>query len=377
MITGGRLLVLVVLSVLVVTGCTSQGTVNPGWTVVAVNGDNVYTVLASGTVLALKADSGTELWKYPVAQAASGGLGSLFAPKQTSQDTALNAVYGLPVFTDDFVVVGTFDNKLYAFNRTSGQKAWEYIAQGAIVGGPAEYDGTIYFGASDSRVYAVKATATSAELLWNPLVTTHGIWGAPVVDEKHVYVASLDHFIYALERQTGELAWKYDLGAAAPGGVYLAGDMVLVGGVSNKLNALSAATGELVWERQFDQWVWGEVLLDKGVLYASSLDGQVHALNPQDGTLIWDAKLDGATRAGPSLAGDYLVIGTNDGKIYRIGLADGRAELLYVIDKASILSKIAVLDNQVFAGTTSGTIVALDVTKIGGTPLWTYPTATK
>lgn len=372
----GRTIALVVLAAaLLLAGCSSRGVINPGWTVVSVADGRVYTVLATGKVVALDGTSGSEIWNYPIVTASSGGLGGLFSRQDANQDTVLNAVYGVPVFSDDLMLVGTFDNKLVAFNRNSGQKAWEYTVEGAIIGGAAVYDGIVYFGASDSRVYAVKPAASGAELLWNPVITGHGVWGSPAVNDKLVFVASLDHHVYALDRATGALVWDHSMGAAIPGGVTLADGLLLVGGVAKKLSALNTATGEMVWEQQFEQWVWGEAAVTSDTAYVSTLDGKVHALNLSDGTIKWTTPLEGALRAGPTLAGEYLVIGTQSGRIYRVELASGKADLLYVLDKTNILAPVAVQDGIAYVGTTAASIIALDINKVGGSPLWTFPVA--
>ena len=141
-LSGGRWAFLVIILALVVTGCSSRGIVNTGWTVVAASQDSVYAVLATGNVVALDAATGQERWYYPTTQPSSGGLGALFAPKPTgTQQTVVDAVYGIPVLTDDLVIVGAYNNTLFAFNRTTGQVVWEYTTQGAIVGGATEYSG--------------------------------------------------------------------------------------------------------------------------------------------------------------------------------------------------------------------------------------------
>jgi len=372
----GRIIAFVVLmSALLLAGCASRGVVNPGWTVVSADGEMVYTVLATGKVAALDAASGAERWNYPVATASSGGLGSLFSRPDPNQETALNAVYGAPVFSDELVFVGTFDNKLVAFNRSSGQRAWEYTTEGAIIGGATEYDGVVYFGASDSRVYAVKPTASGPQLLWNPIVTGHGVWGAPAVNDRYVFVASLDHHVYAIDKDSGALVWDHDMGAAVPGGVTIAGDLLLVGGIAKKLSALNAETGSLVWEHAFEQWVWGEAVAANGTAYVSTLDGKVHGVSLKDGAIKWSTQLEGALRAGPTLAGEYLVIGSQSGRVYRVELSGGKADLLYVLDKTNILAPVAVLDGRAYIGTTAASVIALDISKVGGSPLWTYPVA--
>jgi outer membrane protein assembly factor BamB len=378
----GRWALFIIVLALVVTGCSSRGVVNLGWTVVAATEDSVYAVLATGKVVALDAATGQERWFYPTTQPSSGGLGALFAPKPTGeQQTAVDAVYGIPIITDELVVVGAYNNRVFAFNRVTGQKVWEYTTLGPIVGGVTAYKGSMYFGATDSgtsasRVYALGSITPTAEVTWNIAVTKHWIWGAPAVDDKQVYVGSMDQHVYALDRLTGALIWDRNMGAAVPGSVTLADGTVLVGGVAKKLTALRSDTGETIWEKNLGQWVWGEAVVSNSVVYVGSLDGIVHALAVQDGAKIWDsAQLDGAIRAGPAIAGNYLVIGTDTGSVYRIEMASGKVELIYKIAGASILSKIAVVGDRLYVGTTTATIVALDVTRVGGAPLWVYPAA--
>ncbi|MHB1355458.1 MAG: outer membrane protein assembly factor BamB family protein [Anaerolineae bacterium] len=381
-LSGGRWAFLIIILALVVTGCSSRGVVNAGWTVVAATDDSVYAVLATGKVVALDAATGLERWYYPITQPSSGGLGALFAPKPTGeQQTVVDAVYGLPVITDDLVIVGAYNNRLFAFNRTSGQKVWEYTTLGPIVGGITDFEGYIYFGAADSgvsasRVYALRSITPTAEVAWDVPVTKHWIWGAPAADEKQLYIGSMDHHVYALNRETGAIVWEQDMGAAVPGSVSLADNVVYVGGVAKKLTALRSDTGEMLWEKALGQWVWGQAVVSNSVVYVGTLDGIVHALAVQDGSLKWDSvQLEGAIRAGPVIAGEYLVIGTDTGVIYRIQMATGKAEKLYTITGASVLSKIAVVGDRLYVGTTSATVVALDITRVGGAPLWVYPAA--
>jgi len=196
------------------------------------------------------------------------------------------------------------------------------------------------------------------------------------VDDKQVYVGSMDSHVYALDRTTGTVIWDRNMGAAVPGSVSLADGTVFVGGVAKKLTALRSDTGETIWEKDLGQWVWGEAVVSNSVVYVGSLDGIVHALAVQDGAKIWDSvQLDGGIRAGPAIAGNYLVIGTDTGSVYRIEMASGKAELIYKITGASILSKIAVVGDRLYVGTTTATVVALDVTRVGGVPLWVYPAA--
>ncbi len=53
----------------------------------------------------------------------------------------------------------------------------------------------------------------NGNLLWK-FETGEPIWATPTTDGKFVYVASMDHHVYALDPATGQEQWKTDMGAA-------------------------------------------------------------------------------------------------------------------------------------------------------------------
>jgi len=365
---------MVVLAI-IATGCMPRGAVaNPGWTVVAAGGDAVYAVLSIGKVVALDADSGNELWAYPTKEEKSSPL-SCLTPKTADPDAEgpLGAVYGIPALTDDLLLVASYDHRLYAFERASGRKVWDFAAGEAVIGGATVYDGVVYFGASDHQVYALDVA--TGQPVWDvPFSTGHWVWGAPAVDEDRVYVGSMDHYVYAIDRRTGAERWKQNVGGSVPGSVTLADGLLLVGSVDKHLHALRASDGAEVWKRDVGAWVWGEALIYEGYVYVGSLDGRVHALALTDGSPRWNAfPVEGAVRAGPALLDGDLVLGTESGAVYRIDMETGQGETLFTAEGEGVLSTPAIVGEMVYLGTTVGKVRALDASRSGAPLVWEYP----
>ncbi|MGI6376242.1 MAG: PQQ-binding-like beta-propeller repeat protein [Anaerolineae bacterium] len=371
-------LVLMALAVML-AGCMGRGSVmNAGWTVAAERDGTVYAALATGYVLALDASQqGALLWQYPETQASTGIGCSIARPSDEKRDSPLDAVYGRPLVLDDVVVVGSFDGKLQAFKRDSGAPAWTYAAEQAIIGAAVEADGVLYFGSSDGKVYAIDA-ATQEPAWAQPFSTRDRVWGAPAIDGDRLYVASMDHSVYAIDRNSGQLIWEHNLGASAPGALTLTDGRVFVGSVDRYLTCLSADDGSELWRSpQYAGWVWGEALVVGDGVYFGSLDGMMHALNVDDGQPLWaDVPLKGAIRAGPALAGDTLLVGTEKGYVYTVGLADGASSLLFGNredeELGPVLSTPVVEGNLVYVTTSAGRVVALDLT-LRDPMLWVYP----
>ena len=382
MIVKRRALALVlILTALVFTGCTARGgVVNAGWTVAAEQDGSVYAALATGQVLALDLEqNGAKLWQYPEKEASAAVGCSIAKPAEGTTESPLDAVYGEPLVLDDVVVVGSFDGKLYAFDRESGRQVWDYAAAAAIIGGATEADGVLYFGSSDGSVYAIDA-ATQQSVWATPFATGNRVWGAPRVDQEHVYVASMDRSVYALDRSTGQQVWKHDLGASAPGAMTLADGRLYVGNVNRHLICLSATDGSELWRSpQYGGWVWGEALVADGGVYFGSLDGVMHALNAVDGSVRWaDVPLSGAVRAGPALAGASLIVGTESGYVYTVDIASGEKSLVFGDRDGErlgpVLSTPVVAGDKLIVTTAQAKIVALDLTKRDPV-VWVYPPA--
>ncbi|NLG52083.1 MAG: PQQ-binding-like beta-propeller repeat protein [Chloroflexi bacterium] len=382
---GGLAVLLFVVVAVLVTGCMPgrAASINPGWTVVTADAETVYAALPDGRVVALGAANGQEVWVYPVPQEQSGGggLGKIFSAQEPSAEQPLDGVYGSPVLTENLLLVPSYNQHLYAFNLDAsagqvGSLAWQFAAEGAIVGGVTVYDGVAYFGSSDHNVYAVDV-ATGQPVWEKPFATENSVWGAPAVDDQRVYVGSMDHYVYAVDRATGQQIWREELSGSVVGGVVLDEGRVFVGGVDKKLHALDANTGDLLWASEdLGGWVWGEPLIYEGYAYVNSLNGKVYAFAVADGAPRWAqaVTVEGALRAGPVLLDGQLVVGTETGNLYTITMETGEQAILYKAG-AGILSTPVVVDNMVYAGTATGNVYALDANK-GTAPLaWVYPPA--
>ena len=382
--SSARVVVLLVLLALVATGCMGNAaTANTGWTV-ASNADGVvYSVLATGQVVSLDAQAaGAERWLYPPKTSGGGGF-RLFGGSQGGDSVLpLNAVYGAPALTDEWLLVTSFDRHLYAFERETGVKAWQFPADsgskelGPLVGGVQLYEGIAYFGSSEGAVYALDVA--TQKLVWpQPFTTANRVWSRPAVDADRVYVGSMDHHVYAIDRATGQQVWSVELGGSVPGDLTLSDGRLYVGVVDRRLHVLNAKDGSLAWQTDvLGGWVWGEVLVHEGGAYFGSLDGAVHAYDAATGSKLWEPiKVEGAVRAGPALVDGALIVGTDAGMVYRVDTQTG-ANTPFPKLEGGVLATPSVAGTDVYVTTAIGKVYAFDVQR-GIAQLWVYPPAKK
>jgi outer membrane protein assembly factor BamB len=287
------------------------------WPGVAVVNDSIY--LSNGVqIYQVDPSNGLEKWRFP---AEANNKVNYFAPVLLSQD--------------DQLLVGSYDHNFYSIQPGGVQTNWSfeeaedrYISEALLLGD------TIFAGSADGNLYALDL---NGNLRWS-FETEHAIWGSPVSNGEVIYVASMDHYIYALDPQSGDLIWKTeDLGgqlvaqpALSPNGVlYIGAFGSRTDNVdrSSRLVAVDASNGEILWSTPTRGWVWSTPLLNEDVLYFGDNEGFVYALNAQTGDVLWQIQPDSsANRAiigAPVILGDQLYIGSKAGLLHILSLADG------------------------------------------------------
>jgi len=99
----------------------------------AIDGNTVYVGWSDALVVsAHDLSTGKELWKY------NGG--SYF--------------YSTPVVDNENLYIGSFNGKVYGFDKTNGTVAWKYQTGGSVLSSPVLEDGTLYIGSDNGYLYA-------------------------------------------------------------------------------------------------------------------------------------------------------------------------------------------------------------------------------
>ena len=152
------------------------------------------------------------------------------------QAAATGAVEG------DSVYVGTMTNQVLAVNWKTLKKTWEFEAkrrQQPFYSSAAVTNDLVVIGGRDKRVYALDR-ATGKEK-WS-VVTEGNVDASPVVVGNRVYVGCLSNTgeFYALDLATGKLAQTVALDSAVGGTVGVGPDCLLVGTDKGTLYKLGA-----------------------------------------------------------------------------------------------------------------------------------------
>jgi eukaryotic-like serine/threonine-protein kinase len=225
---------------------------------------------------------------------------------------------------------------------------WQFRTNGQILSSPAVTSDTVYIGSSDHFLYALDRN-TGVEK-WK-FKTDGRITSSPAVAGGAVYFTSYDGNAYGVDASTGSQKWKF----ALPGERRFA---------ATHLHG-SAPNGETMPD-PFDFYLSSPVVVN-GVVYLGSGDTNVYALEAATGQLKWKFKTGDVVHASPAVSDGKLFVGSWDSFFYALDAATGKeiwrfktGEDHEIHNQVGIQSSAAIADGIVYFGCRDSNFYAVD-----------------
>ena len=168
---------------------------------------------------------------------------------------------------------------------------------------------------------------------------------SPLVDQSHVYFASDDGYMRALDQTTGVTTWEYRVGRIPfRKGIFstpaLHGSLLYFGAYDGNVYALNRDTGKMEWTYRDADWVGSSPAIapDLGLLFIGLEFGLWHrhggiaALQLSDGKEVWTMRtMPEFTHCSPLYIKQegVVVIGSNDGVVYCFSAREGKLKWTY------------------------------------------------
>lgn len=201
------------------------------------------------------------------------------------------------------MLIGSCAGTFYALDRKTGQVRWSYDIK-------KDGDQTSFHG--------------------NPLITDDLII---IGTDGRSSPEGVGH-VYAFERATGKVRWKYKLTTGVPNGrgvpTHILGLRSNVYGVAfgDELLCLDMKSGRLNWsfpsEFSKSEFQWANSpAVAAGKVFFGGVDGNVYALDAQNGKLVWKRKIGARISTHLLVADGHLYFGAADSHLYRLSLNTG------------------------------------------------------
>jgi outer membrane protein assembly factor BamB len=187
----------------------------PGW---------LFTEALDGTVAAWRISDGSKLWER--------ALGVPAPPLS-------------PLVIDgDRVFIPLHDRRLVCLKIQDGAMLWSLDLDG-IAGTPTAAAGRVYFGSSNYTFYAVKQQ--NGELEWEPhRMIKSTVIGRPVLDERYIWITTLNNRVQALSRSNGQIEISNELSARPTEQFVIDGGQVIVPLASGEIAVFDQKTGKVL-----------------------------------------------------------------------------------------------------------------------------------
>jgi outer membrane protein assembly factor BamB len=153
-------------------------------------------------VYSLDAETGRESWRFP-AEADNG-----------------TSFFASPVISgEDQLLIGGYDKILYSLNpQNNGRINWQFDTAGdRYIGSPLVTDEGVFAPNADGMLYGL---SNAGQDNWS-FDSGDALWASPTSDGDLIFLPSIDHNLYALSAQNGNVSWQQDLGGGIVGSAKL------------------------------------------------------------------------------------------------------------------------------------------------------------
>ncbi len=211
---------------------------------------------------------------------------------------------------------------IVASNRHTGETVWVYEMFSSMSSAPTLVNDIIYALSSDKNIYALNKN--TGDLLWKYLTGAPFIYQTSAISNNVLYAKNQDEALYALDAMTGELKWSYPLDSFAFTSPVLHGNLVIFVD-SYSIKALSTVSGTLAWEFEpqvSTQLAFGSSAIYSDTVYANA-NHRIFALDVETGDLVWQKQMEADIRYSISVVNGVLFMGSDDNKIYALDAANG------------------------------------------------------
>ncbi len=222
----------------------------------AVHDGVVYATSGDGIVYAIDAETGAEaLWEFDTGEGVTGEVAIRGGPAVTTGETVT-------------VYVANTGGVVYAIEN--GEQQWEQIVEsGQVQSTPVVANGSVYVSAVQGAagfLYAIDAASGQRD--WQ-FEANGALLAAPAATSDHVYVGSRDQYLYALDPGNGEELWSFETDRQVNSSPVVVDGTVYVTNFSNSLYALTT-DGEQRWQTETSGSISASPVLTDGRIYLGS-----------------------------------------------------------------------------------------------------------
>jgi len=306
----------------------------------ALSGNRLVFGARDGSVYALRADSGKQLWRQRLDALEDVSLTPQILDDKLYVWTVLGSLYclglsdgrilwrkrkleaGSELMRAPLIAAGkviSIGRKVRAFDPTSGQLLWTFEPQDAPVTGIRLIGQRLIFGDQKARLLAL---TLDGKLVGRTQLETKKIHGELTAQGAQLYVPCSSGLI-GLDARTLAPLFRVPLQAKLAGQLVLIGADLMAVTERAELLVFAPRSGQLRRRLRLlntRQPLFGStpVFDTAGRCYLSGLDNSLYCFDIQAGTMLWRFSTRGQLLGAPLLTPKYLYVGSHDNTMYAL-----------------------------------------------------------
>jgi outer membrane protein assembly factor BamB/calcineurin-like phosphoesterase family protein len=315
----------------------------------AVVRDKVVFGNQNGLVEALDLQNGKKKWSFQTA-------GPIFSSPATAGNAA---------------ILGSADGMVYALGG-NGKPVWKFQTAGPVLGAPLVEEDMVYVGGSDSCFRAI--SWSTGKVRWTFRGTRGAVTSKPASSGNTIVFGAWDGYLYALDKTTGNLLWKWNNGSPvinySPAACIpvIRDSVVYIAAPDRYLTAIDLLTGNTLW-RTKEAAVRESIGMseDGKLVYGKTMQDTVVAFhaNKEKAEVAWKIHAGFGYEHVPSMLIEKkgtIFFGTKNGVVYSINASTQKVNWVYKIDNSMVNTVLVLGSNQLIASTMDGKVVLLQTT---------------
>jgi outer membrane protein assembly factor BamB len=307
-------------------------------------------------------------------------------PKTKWEFKTSKPIFSSPLISENTVYFGGTDSVLYAINIESGKEEWRFKTSGEIRSNVCIYTDFLYLNGGDGAIY--KLEKLKGKIVWK--FETKGekkvdfadyFHSTPVLYNEILYFGSGDGNFYAVDAKKGKEIWKFKTGNAVHTTPAIANGKLFFGSFDGFVYALDLQKGKLVWKfktvghKYFPNGdVNGSPTVFNDLVYIGARDYNFYALDQEKGFCHWNKAFFRGWALNSSVSDSVLYIGSADERVLIGADPETGAEFWKTNMEFLVFGNNAYTETSLYVGTTNGKLQAFS--KLTGKYLWSFETET-
>ncbi len=226
-------------------------------------------------------------------------------------DGAKGWYQGKAAIVGDLIIAPSTDRDIYALNKDTGEKVWNFAGEFAFISEPVVVGDKIIVSAQDHHVLVLNSK-TGEEIYRVEMVGA--VLSSPLYDPESgsVFVGSLAPEVISFNLETGDVNWTYGEGkelGSIWGTPILNGDELIFVDKSGMIIALDKNTGEDLWQNNAGgEVIAGAVLIEGEGFLVAREDGIINFYSADNHAPVWTITVPGNIYSKPIIDGDQIFV---------------------------------------------------------------------